>query len=62
MPPVSTDVPVPNSTSLVADADVLIKLAQHPTNLAAIDAISRAVDRGTYTLIVPVSARPSLRF
>ena len=53
MPRVSIDVPVPNSTALVADADVLIKLAQHPANLAAIDAISRAVDRGTYTLIVP---------
>ena len=49
----STDILVPTSTSLVADADVLIKLAQHPANLAAIGAISKAVDRGTYTLIVP---------
>jgi hypothetical protein len=49
----STDIPVHTTTSLVADADVLIKLAQHPANLAAISAISNAVDRGTYTLIVP---------
>jgi hypothetical protein len=41
------------TTSIIFDADVLIKLAQHPGNLAAIGAITNAVQDNTYRLVVP---------
>lgn len=38
---------------LVFDADVLIKLGQHPGNMEAIAAIRTAVDSGKFRLVVP---------
>jgi hypothetical protein len=49
MPASSSSAP----TSIIFDADVLIKLAQHPGNLAAIEAITKAVQENTYRLVVP---------
>jgi len=40
-------------TALLFDSDVLLKLGQHPANMEAIDAITKAVKSGGYTLIVP---------
>src|ERR1019366_4499375 len=48
-----TNSDAPSPTFLMLDADVLIKLAQHPANIEAIRAIARAVDRGLYRLVVP---------
>jgi hypothetical protein len=39
--------------TLILDANVLITLGQHPSNLKAIETISNAVDGGTYKLLVP---------
>jgi hypothetical protein len=41
------------ATFIIFDADVLIKLAQHPANVKAIEAITRAVENGVYNLVVP---------
>ncbi len=41
------------STTLILDADVLIKLAQTPENRAIIAAMAAAVSNGTYALILP---------
>jgi rRNA-processing protein FCF1 len=49
MPASSATVP----TFIVFDADVLIKLAQHPGNLEAIKTITKAVQDNTYHLVVP---------
>src|SRR2546422_2187907 len=43
----------PSPTFLIFDADVLIKLAQHPANIEAIRAVTKAVERGSYCLVVP---------
>jgi hypothetical protein len=40
-------------STLIFDADVLITLGQHPSNLEAIKAIDNAVDRGRFELLVP---------
>jgi hypothetical protein len=40
-------------TGLLFDSDVLLKLGQHPANMDAIAAISKAVKNGEYSLIVP---------
>src|SRR5450759_734037 len=48
-----TNSDAPSPTFLILDADVLIKLAQHPANIEAIRGVTKAVERGEYRLVVP---------